>query len=110
MSKTPQRARDTYHVGNLAPQLLQAAREMLEEVGPTKLSLRAVSERVGVSSTAAYHHYANRAELVGQHGRREPTTRTCQECLSEGHSPSAGFCRDCGARLPPYQHDADVAG
>ena len=50
------------------------------------------------------------AELVGQHGRREPTTRTCQECLSEGHSPSAGFCRDCGARLPPYRHDADVAG
>lgn len=66
MSKTPQRARDTYHVGNLAPQLLDAAREMLEEVGPTKLSLRAVSDRVGVSSTAAYHHYANRAELVGQ--------------------------------------------
>ncbi|BCD89081.1 TetR family transcriptional regulator [Pseudomonas solani] len=66
MSKTPQRARDTYHVGNLAPQLLDAAREMLEEVGPSKLSLRAVSERVGVSSTAAYHHYANRAELVGQ--------------------------------------------
>ncbi|MBC9251241.1 TetR family transcriptional regulator [Pseudomonas alcaligenes] len=66
MSKTPQRARDTYHVGNLAPQLLEAARQMLEEVGPTKLSLRAVSERVGVSSTAAYHHYANRAELVGQ--------------------------------------------
>lgn len=65
MSNTPQRARDTYHVGNLAPQLLSAAREMLEEVGPTKLSLRAVSERVGVSSTAAYHHYANRAELVG---------------------------------------------
>lgn len=66
MSKQSQRARDTYHVGNLAPQLLSAAREMLEEVGPTKLSLRAVSERVGVSSTAAYHHYANRAELVGQ--------------------------------------------
>lgn len=66
MSKPPQRARDTYHVGNLAPQLLNAAREMLEEVGPTKLSLRAVSERVGVSSTAAYHHYANRAELIGQ--------------------------------------------
>ncbi|UJJ30317.1 TetR/AcrR family transcriptional regulator [Halopseudomonas maritima] len=65
MNKTSQRARDTYHVGNLAPQLLSAAREMLEEVGPTKLSLRAVSERVGVSSTAAYHHYANRAELVG---------------------------------------------
>ncbi|HBN9703326.1 TPA: TetR/AcrR family transcriptional regulator [Pseudomonas aeruginosa] len=65
MSKTAPRTRDTYHVGNLAPQLLAAAREMLEEVGPTKLSLRAVSERVGVSATAAYHHYANRAELIG---------------------------------------------
>ena len=59
------RGRDTYHVGNLAPQLLSAAREMLEQVGPTKLSLRAVAERVKVSSAAAYHHYANRAELIG---------------------------------------------
>ncbi|MGL4318162.1 MAG: TetR/AcrR family transcriptional regulator [Pseudomonas sp.] len=66
MTRANSRARNTYHVGNLAPQLLSAAREMLEEVGPTKLSLRAVSERVGVSSTAAYHHYANRAELIGQ--------------------------------------------
>ncbi|WP_339460047.1 TetR/AcrR family transcriptional regulator [Pseudomonas sp. EA_105y_Pfl2_R69] len=66
MTRTTSRTRETYHVGNLAPQLLSAAREMLEEVGPTKLSLRAVSERVGVSSTAAYHHYANRAELIGQ--------------------------------------------
>ncbi|ROL62641.1 TetR family transcriptional regulator [Pseudomonas protegens] len=65
MTKHSSRSRDSYHVGNLAPQLLDAARDMLEEVGPTKLSLRAVSERVGVSATAAYHHYANRAELIG---------------------------------------------
>ena len=66
MAKPAKRARDTYHVGNLAPQLLAAARALLEEVGPTKLSLRAVSERVGVSATAAYHHFQNRNELVGQ--------------------------------------------
>lgn len=65
MTKTADRARDTYHVGNLAPQLISAARAMLEEVGPLKLSLRAVAERVGVSPTAAYHHFANRAELIG---------------------------------------------
>lgn len=65
MTKNSPRSRDSYHVGNLAPQLLDAARAMLEEVGPTRLSLRAVSERVGVSATAAYHHYANRAQLVG---------------------------------------------
>jgi voltage-gated potassium channel len=46
------------------------------------------------------------AELVSKPGRHEPTTRTCHECLSEGHSPSAKFCRDCGAKLPPYQRDA----
>lgn len=64
MQKRAKSKRDTYHVGNLAPQLLSAARELLEQVGPTKLSLRAVSERVGVSSTAAYHHFANRSELI----------------------------------------------
>ena len=31
-----------------------------------------------------------------------PTTRTCQACLSEGHEPTARFCRDCGAPLSRY--------
>jgi|KBSSwiStaDraftv2_1062776.scaffolds.fasta_scaffold01546_10 voltage-gated potassium channel len=35
-------------------------------------------------------------------GPRVPTTRTCQACLSEGHEPSARYCKDCGAELPPY--------
>jgi voltage-gated potassium channel len=43
------------------------------------------------------------SELAMQHGRlRTATTRTCHECLSEGHEPTAKFCRDCGAPLPPY--------
>jgi voltage-gated potassium channel len=41
------------------------------------------------------------AEFTAQ--RLEPTTRTCPECLSEGHLASARFCRDCGALLPPMQ-------
>ncbi|MBX3621171.1 MAG: ion transporter [Rhizobacter sp.] len=45
------------------------------------------------------------AEFTAQRLYREPTTRTCQECLSEGHLPQAKFCRDCGAPLPPWQHD-----
>lgn len=65
MTKPSTLTRDTYHVGNLASLLLEAAREMLEEVGPAQLSLRAVSKRVGVSSAATYHHYANRADLIG---------------------------------------------
>ncbi|MDD2925464.1 ion transporter [Rhodoferax sp.] len=40
------------------------------------------------------------------HIRRIPTTtRTCQECLTEGHPPDANFCRHCGARLPSYLQD-----
>jgi voltage-gated potassium channel len=45
------------------------------------------------------------AELVAHKAHSDPTTRTCHECLSEGHLPSARFCRDCGARLPPYRRD-----
>lgn len=46
------------------------------------------------------------AEFTAQRVRRPPTTRTCAACLSEGHEPEARFCRDCGARLPPYTRDA----
>ncbi len=40
------------------------------------------------------------AEFTARRVRREPTTRTCHECLSEGHEAGARFCRDCGAALP----------
>ncbi|MGB6054284.1 MAG: WHG domain-containing protein [Burkholderiaceae bacterium] len=85
--KSTAHARDTYHVGNLAPLLLDAARALLDQEGPTRLSLRAVSERVGVSPTAAYHHYANRAELLG-------------------HLAAQGF-RELAAALAARDSDAD---
>ena len=44
------------------------------------------------------------AEFTAQR-LRPTTTRTCHECLSEGHLPGARFCRDCGAKLPPWQRD-----
>lgn len=48
------------------------------------------------------------AEFTAQRLRPEPTTRTCPDCLSEGHEPGARFCRDCGARLPAGRHDAPL--
>lgn len=45
------------------------------------------------------------AEMTAQRSGRPTTTRSCHECLSEGHLPEANFCRDCGARLPPYQRE-----
>lgn len=49
------------------------------------------------------------AEFTAQRVRRAPTTRGCPECLSEGHAPAARFCCDCGAALPPWQHDEPAA-
>ena len=45
------------------------------------------------------------AEFTSLRLRQEPTTRSCHECLSEGHEARARYCRDCGARLPAYQRD-----
>jgi voltage-gated potassium channel len=45
------------------------------------------------------------AEFTAQRIVREPTTRTCHVCLSEGHLPQSKFCRDCGAPLPEYKSD-----
>lgn len=44
------------------------------------------------------------AQRMGQRAA-SPTTRTCHECLTEGHAESAKFCFNCGAELPTYQHD-----
>lgn len=40
---------------------------------------------------------------------RRVTTRTCQECLTEGHLPEADFCFHCGAPLDTYQRDGTSA-
>ena len=47
------------------------------------------------------------AEMTSQRlGRRGPRTpeRSCESCGSVGHDPRAGFCKDCGAALPPHPH------
>lgn len=43
------------------------------------------------------------AEMTGQMRRGITTTRSCHECLTEGHLPEASYCLHCGARLPDYQ-------
>lgn len=46
------------------------------------------------------------AEMTARRLATEPTTRTCQECLTEGQLPEANFCLHCGARLSEYFNDA----
>lgn len=46
------------------------------------------------------------AEMTAHRFAAAPTTRTCQECLTEGHLPEANYCLHCGAALPRYFNDA----
>lgn len=54
-----------YHHGDLREALLDAAEALVRERGVDGWSLREVSARVGVSPSAAYHHFRSRDDLVG---------------------------------------------
>jgi voltage-gated potassium channel len=45
------------------------------------------------------------AEFSARRMHLEVTTRTCHECLSEGHLTQSQYCRDCGAKVPSYHTD-----
>jgi AcrR family transcriptional regulator len=53
-----------YHHGDLRAALLDAGLDLLKNGGAETLSLREVARRVGVSPTAVYRHFPDRAALV----------------------------------------------
>ena len=56
--------KSAYHHGDLRNALLEAARALAHEVGPDSITLREVARRAGVSHTAAYHHFADKNDLL----------------------------------------------
>ena len=57
------RARKRYHHGSLRQALLDSALEIVEESGPSALSLREAASRAGVSHAAPKRHFATVADL-----------------------------------------------
>lgn len=55
---------DTYHHGDLRPALLDAAARLIRADGTDALTLRALAEAVGVSRTAPYRHFKDKADLL----------------------------------------------
>lgn len=55
---------DRYHHGNLRAALITAATQQLSEQGLEQLTLRKLADKIGVSRTSAYHHFANKNALV----------------------------------------------
>jgi AcrR family transcriptional regulator len=62
--KRSAKRRDTYHHGDLRQALIDAARALLAESGPSGLSLRAAARSAGVSQTAPYRHFASREDML----------------------------------------------
>ena len=60
MSSTP----NAYHHGNLAPQILERAAEIIDEQGIDALSLRGIARDLGVSHAAPNRHFKNKAALL----------------------------------------------
>lgn len=58
------RSNTSYHHGDLAATLEQAALDLLAEQGTPGVSLRAVARRAGVSHNAPYHHFGDRQGLL----------------------------------------------
>lgn len=54
----------TYHHGDLRQSLQQAAVEIIREGGIEALSMRKLADKVGVSRSAPYHHFADKHELL----------------------------------------------
>jgi AcrR family transcriptional regulator len=58
------RSSDQYHHGDLRKALLREAYEVLRRDGAEAVSLRAVAGAVGVSPSAAYHHFPDKDALL----------------------------------------------
>lgn len=54
----------TYHHGDLPSSLISTATTMITEDGIEALSLRKLALRIGVSRTAAYHHFKDKNDLL----------------------------------------------
>ena len=56
----------SYHHGQLAEALVEAATRLIAERRSTEVSLREVAESVGVSHTAAYRHFPSKIDLLAR--------------------------------------------
>ncbi|NNJ94799.1 MAG: TetR/AcrR family transcriptional regulator [Halobacteria archaeon] len=63
-------SKDGYHHGDLRNALLSAAEGLLVQHGPGGLSLREVARVAGVSHTAPYRHFSDKAALLQALARR----------------------------------------
>lgn len=94
-----------YHHGDLRNALLEAGRVLLEEGGPSALSIREIARRVGVSAPAAYHHFSGLDDIavaLAERGFAEWAERLqAAPSNAKGQLASAGMAYIAFARENP---------
>ena len=76
----------TYHHGDLRSTLLETATEMISTDGVDSVTMRGLSQKIGVSRTAPYRHFADKGELlaaVAEEGFKELTLRLQEVTTNE---------------------------
>jgi AcrR family transcriptional regulator len=87
--------KDGYHHGDLRAGLVEAARALVEEKGPEKLSLSDACRAAGVSTAAPYRHFPDKDALLFA-------------VAQEGMERQAAMMREAAARHP-LGSDAAIA-
>ena len=85
---------DRYHHGDLPRALLQEAVRIIQKGGVGALTLRTVGERLGVSRTALYRHFADKSALlaaVASEGFRTLRDRTREAWDEHGRLEPMGM-------------------
>lgn len=85
--------RKGYHHGNLEDSLIEAARRLVAEKGPSAFTLADAARLAGVTPAAVYRHFADRTALLGAlAGRGYVAFEQALRQALEGHStPLEGF-------------------
>lgn len=59
-----------YHHGNLRQALVEAALELIEQLGPTGFTLSQAAKQAGVTPAAVYRHFEGREDLIAEAARQ----------------------------------------
>lgn len=100
-----------YHHGDLSEALAVEAFEQVRARGGDAVSLRAVAQAVGVSASAAYHHFPDKTALmqeVGHRGSLELDRRTllaADGVRGRGRRAATERLRACGAAYIGFAQD-----
>ena len=89
-----------YHHGDLRSTLVEAAAALIAEKGVVGVTMRGLARRVGVSRTAPYRHFADKAALlaaVAEDGFRRITACIQAARAEHAHDAAQGFLGVCVA-------------